>query len=296
MIKVPFSIVPPKALKKWSHNLEGLAERLKNFFPSLEINLKHSEVNIDARTYLSTILVSSIINFILFSVIISVLLSVAGVGKSYLYGPAIAIIFTLFAFIQQVMYPRLIVARRVRSIERNLLGALQNVLIQVNSGIPLFDVLVNVSAGNYGEISEEFKKSVKKITAGLNEIEVLEEIASKNPSVYFRRAIWQIVNGMKAGSDISSVLKQTIESLSEEQITKIQRYGSQLNPLAMFYMLIAVILPSLGITFLIIISSFISLSGTLTQIIFWGLYGFVMFFQIMFLGVIKSRRPNLLGE
>lgn len=296
MNKIPFSLLPPRALKKLSDNLEGIAERLKKFFPDLETNLKHSESDLDARSYLSIVLAAGIVNFIFFTLLISIILLTGRIENFYLYAPIIAIFFTLFAFIQQVIYPRLIVARRVRSIEKNLLSALQNILVQVNSGIPLFDVLVNVSTGNYGEISEELKKSVRKITAGLDELEVLEEIAIKNPSVYFRRAIWQIVNGMKSGSDISSVLKQTIDSLSEEQITKIQRYGSQLNPLAMFYMLIAVILPSLGITFLIVISSFISLSEVMTKIIFWALYGIVVFFQVMFLGVIKSRRPNLLGE
>ena len=64
----------------------------------------------------------------------------------------------------------------------------------------------------------------------------------------------------------------------------------------MFYMLVAVIAPSLGMTFLIMLSSFIALSPEYTKIVFYGLYVAVIFFQIMFMGMIKSRRPNLLGE
>lgn len=99
---------------------------------------------------------------------------------------------------------------------------------------------------------------------------------------------------MKSGSDVSIVIRQVIASLSEEQLVQIQRYGGQLNPLAMFYMLVTVILPSLGITFLIVISSFVASSEFITKLIFWGLYGFVFFFQIMFIGIIKTRRPTLL--
>jgi len=185
--------------------------------------------------------------------------------------------------------------KRVKSIERNLLPALQNVLIQFNSGVPFFDILVNISKENYGEISEEFTRAVKEINAGNPPIEVLEEVAAINPSLFFRRAIWQLVNGLKAGSEMSSVLTEIISSLSEQQVLQIQKYGSQLNPLAMFYMLVVVIIPALGITFLIIISSFISLSEAATKFAFWGLYGFVFFFQIMFLGMIKTKRPNLLN-
>jgi len=145
-------------------------------------------------------------------------------------------------------------------------------------------------------MSTEFSTVVKEINAGKPQVEALEEIAVENPSLFFRRSIWQLVNGMKAGSDMSGVIKEIINSLSEEQVLQIQRYGGQLNPLAMFYMLVAVIAPTLGMTFLIIISSFIALGETITKIVFWGLFGFVCFFQIMFLGIIKSRRPNLLGE
>ena len=169
-------------------------------------------------------------------------------------------------------------------------------MVQLNSGVPLFNILINISGENYGEVSKEFSKVVKKISSGISQIDVLDEMASKNPSLYFRRAIWQLVNGMKTGSDTAIVVKQIIKALSEEQLIQIQHYGGQLNPLAMFYMLITVILPSLGMTFLIIISSFIATSEIITKLIFWGLYGFVFFFQIMFIGIIKTKRPTLLGK
>jgi len=61
-------------------------------------------------------------------------------------------------------------------------------------------------------------------------------------------------------------------------------------------MLVAVIVPSLSMTFLIIISSFVALTDFALKMVFWGLFAIVFFFQLMFLGIIKSRRPNLLGE
>ncbi|MBW2983801.1 type II secretion system F family protein [Candidatus Woesearchaeota archaeon] len=176
------------------------------------------------------------------------------------------------------------------------MAALQNILVQLNSGVPLFDILVNISKGDYGEISKEFSRAVKEINAGSSQVHTLEEMAATNPSLFFRRAVWQLVNGMKSGADMSRVINETINLLSEEQVLQIQRYGSQLNPLAMFYMLLVVIMPSLGTTFLIILSSFVSMPGKITKMIFWGLYAVIIFFQLMFMGVIKSKRPNLLGE
>ncbi len=262
MFKIPYSLLPIKVLKKGSSIFLGIGRSLEKNFPFLKLHLKQAEVDFSVKEYLSMCFLSGII---------------------------------FFVFLQQLTYPKIYSNKRIKDIEKNLLAALQNMLIQLNSGVPIFDILVNLSKGNYGEISREFQNVVKKINAGKPQIETLEEMATLNPSLFFRRAIWHLVNGMKAGADMSDVIKEMVNLLAEEQILQIQRYGSQLNPLAMFYMLIVVIAPSLGMTFLIIISSFISLSETATKLVFYGLFGIVIFFQIMFMGMIKAKRPNLLG-
>lgn len=296
MLKLPLSILPVKNLRKISYLFLGVGETIRPMFPFLKKNLEQAEIEFDVREYLTMCVVASALFFLFIGTIITFGLYVFGVEKYHSLGPVIAFVFTIFVLFQQTLYPKLIANRRIKNIERNLLSALQNMLVQLNSGIPLFQIIVNISRSDYGEISREFAKAVREINAGKSQIEVLDEIAAKNPSLFFRRAIWQLVNGMKAGSDISTVIKSSIDALSEEQLLQIRRYGGQLSPLAMFYMLIAVIMPALGITFIIVLSSFIAPSESLIKMIFFGLYGFIVFFQIMFLGLIKSRRPNLLGE
>ena len=58
----------------------------------------------------------------------------------------------------------------------------------------------------------------------------------------------------------------------------------------------AVIMPTLGITFLIIIISFIQIEESLVKLLFYSLLGFVVFFQTMFSGIVKTKRPTLLGD
>ena len=293
-IKIPFSLLPFDMLVKISGVFLGLGKKIENNFPSLKVNIEQSEIKINAGEYVSLCIISSIVFFVFINIIFSILLFLIKIENFVLLSIGVSIPITIFIFIQQVLYPKLAGNKKIRNIERNLLPALQNILVQLNSGVPLFSVLVSISNEDYGEVSKQFAVAVKKINAGISQIEVLDQIATMNPSLYFRRAIWQLVNGMKSGADISIVIKQIIASLSEEQLIQIQKYGGQLNPLAMFYMLVTVILPSLGITFLIVISSFVSSSEFITKLIFWGLYGFVFFFQIMFIGIIKTRRPTLL--
>jgi flagellar protein FlaJ len=296
MFKLPYSLLPVKKLRELSSSFLGVGEFLQNFFPFLKTNLKQAEIDISIKEYLGICFLSSLIFFFFIGFLLVLVLALAGVERLFSFSLITSILITILVFLQQIAYPKVYVNRRIKGIERNLMGALQNILIQLNSGVPLFDILVNISKGDYGEISKEFSTVVKEINAGRPQIETLEELAATNPSLFFRRAIWQLVNGMKSGADMSNVINEIIDLLSQEQVLQIQRYGSQLNPLAMFYMLMVVIAPSLGTTFLIILSSFISMPSTTAKMIFWGLYGMIIFFQLMFMGVIKSRRPNLLGE
>lgn len=296
IFKIPYSLVPFNTLKVISIMLGGIARFIEPAFPFLDLNLKQADIKFSAREYLAMCISASLIFFLSFFAFGILFLYLAGSLGSILLLVTILVFFTLFVFFQQIYYPVFIVNKRIKSIENNLLPALQDFLVQLNSGIPLFNILVNISSHDYGELSNEFKKVVREINAGIPQVQALDEIASRNPSLYFRRALWQIVNGMKAGSDMAGVISEVIRALSEEQLIQIQRYGSQLNPLAMFYMLVAIIIPSLATTFITIMSSFITLSATTTKLVFWGLFGVVIFFQIMFLGMIKTRRPNLLSE
>ena len=297
MIRLPYSFLPPPFLEKSSHKIIGVAKKVSKFYPNLKTDIRHAEWKIDADQYLAMCIISNIFLFVfLFLIVSSTIYKLFPEQNFVIFALIAALLITLFAFLQQFIYPKIIAARRVRGIERNLMSALQNMVVQMNSGVPLFDSIQNIANSNYGALALEFKKAVRMINSGEDFETALEKIAENNPSLYFRRSIWQILNGLKAGGDITRVIEGIINYIAEEQILQIQKYGSQLNPIAMFYMLVAVIMPSLGITFIIVLSSFISIPPGLIQLIFWMLFAMVFFFQIMFLGLIKSKRPNLLSD
>jgi pilus assembly protein TadC len=290
--KIPFTISNIKKLKKRAKFFSQKV-KIKKKTP-LAKSLKQADMEITREEYIGIALKSWIISFFVLLVIFTTILAVLKVRLFWLLSLGGSILFSGFVFFSQIVYPRIFVSRRQKNIEKNLIPALQDILIQVNSGIPLFSVLVNISDADYGELSSEVKKAVRKMNAGEPETEVLDELGKRNPSTFFRRAIWQISNGMKAGSDMSIVIKDSIKSLNEEQLIQIQNYGNKLNPLVVFYMLISVIIPALSITFLTILTSMIGIGKTTTTLMFIGLFVFVIFVQIMFLGMIKSRRPSLL--
>ena len=266
-------------------------------FPTFSLTLKQARWDISPKKYFTLCFISNFFNSLFaFLLVIMAFTKSDSEANPYVVAFIFAVILMFFLFVQQLGYPKMIIKKRINNIERNVLPALQNLTVQLGSGVPLFDIIVNIAASDYGEVSSEFMMVVKKINGGMHQVEAFEKMAIENPSSLFRSAIWQMVNGMKSGAELNDVLKGIMVSLAEEEILQIEQYGAVLSPLTMFYMIAAVILPALGVNFLIVIISFMDIGIPATKTVFFSVYGFILFFQVMFLSIIKSKRPSLLME
>ncbi len=298
MSKVRIPLLGSPFFRNTSKAFIGVGSVLIHMFPYMKDAVEQSgireEYDINPREYLAfCFFVSAMMSSGLAALLAAVLSS--GGAKEPLLGAGLGLAVGAAMFLYLVIYPKSIVNKRVNQIERNLLFSLRTLLIQIRSGVPIFNAMASVAMGNYGAIADEFKLVVEKVNAGRPVVDVLEEMAVRNPSLYFRRALWQLVTSLKSGSDVGKNLEDVIKSLSKEQLVEIGRYKSILNPLSMMYMMVAVIAPSLGITMLIILSFFPGMEKLSDKNIFWGLLVGVVFMQFVFLGLIKSKRPNLIG-
>lgn len=292
--KIPFTFSNIEKLKKNSRPFTRFFRKKDNTKSKLLTYLENSSIEISKEEYLGICIRSALYTFFIASLFLITLIILLKLTNFIVMAILASILISIFIFITQVNYPRAYDARKERDIEKNLIPVLQDMLVQLNSGIPTFNILVNISEADYGPLSSEFKKAVRQINAGIPQIEVLEKLSERNNSPFLRRTLWQISNGMRAGSDISIIIKESIKSLNEEQLIQIQNYGNKLNPLIMFYMLISVIIPALSITFLTIISSLVNLPGSITRLMFIGLFTGAVIIQTIFLGIIRSIRPSLL--
>jgi len=292
-MKIPFCPLPIERAKVVAKKLYGLTGFLNKTSPGLETLLEQAGLDIDKRDYLGIAMFSAIfVSSILFLLLSIITITLIDIFKGFIISLSISAVIFFVIILYLKKYPKLLLRKRVANIERNLLYAIRHIYVQVRAGVPLFETFVSVSNGSYGSISDEFGYLVKEINAGKPIEKALEEMTLKNPSVYFRRIIWQLSNGVKAGADVSVVIKSVIDNISAEQRIAIRKYGSKLNPLTLVYMMVAVILPAMGITFMIVLSTFSGLS--ISETMFWMILAFLVLFQFMFLGIIKSKRPNLL--
>ena len=300
-MRVPLLPFKTETALNFARKFFGVSKEMAKFFPSLSYELKQAKVNLNPRDYVALAIFTALFWFalLIFLTIFLGILSnplnpLAAFTPTYLVmmlSLDVGVAFVVFYYI--ILYPKMILIKKIRLLERDLLYALRHLLIQVRSGVTLFNALVSVAAGDYGLVSEEFEEAVREINAGVSEIEALENMSWRNPSLYFRRVIWQLVNGMRAGSDIAVTLREIVNGLAIDQRIEIRRYGAQLNPMALMYLMTAVIIPTLGITFLIILSSFFGLSFLPMDILLYLILGFLIIFQFMFIGLIKIRRPSM---
>jgi len=166
-------------------------------------------------------------------------------------------------------------------------------LVQIKSGISLFDSMNTLAKGDFGALSTEFRITVDEIETGTLQDEALDRMAARNPSQYLRKALWQISNGLKAGGDVQQVIAESVSTMMREQRIGITKFGSSLKLLSLMYMMIGVIMPAMGLTFLIVIGSFPRVP--MNEMIFWMLLGTSAVMQFMYIGIIKSKRPNLMS-
>jgi len=284
---VPMSLLPSKLLLNLAGHIEGMGEVMSSLLPTLKLELMQAEVEIPPRRYAAVSLISGTFNFLLVSAIVIVMGYVTG-RDVILFGIIAGALVGFSSFLTTLFYPAVVARRRTRDLEGNLIPALRQLLINIKSGVPLFQAMTSVSVG-YGSVSKEFARMVDEINAGVPQSDVLDNASQRNPSFRFRRVLWQISNALKVGSDVGDAIGSMIEELTKERISEIQKYGQELNPWVMIYMVLAVVLPSLGITMLIIIMSFMNI--LVPKSVFPAVFIFLLLFQLFFISFVKSRRP-----
>lgn len=290
--KIPLTFSDVDVLKKRSRFVSSRLRYKKE--SKLGMLLKNAGISLTREEYLGICIRSFMLSFLFLFFVSTTIFFIMDLKFFYFFAFLFSLIFSFFVFFSQTVYPSVYTSRKQREIEKNLISALEDIHVQLNSGVSLFNIMVNISDSDYGELSQEFKKVVRRINAGEPESDVLNDIGKNNPSLFFRRTLWQISNGLNSGSDMAIVIKESIKSLNEEQMIQIQNYGNKLNPLIMFYMIASVIMPSLSVAFLTIIASMVGLSADITKIIFYSIFVIVGLIQFMFLGIIKSKRPSLI--
>lgn len=268
--------------------LNTLLQRTSKLFPSLKVKLKQAGMEDKPEDFIKKTFLSAFYMTTGLAVLLFLVLAKLDLFK----GAVLLLIPILFVmmFFYMIKLPDLKISKKEKEISKEIVFAGRFLIIELESGVPLYNAMLNISK-NYPIIGRYFKEITDKIDFGTSMEDALNEAAEFIPSNDFRKILWQIINSIRTGSNVAKSLYSVVEQITKDQITEVNKYGKKLNPLAMFYMIIAVILPSLGMTMLIILSSFVHFQLSLTILL--SLAFFLGFVQFMFISIVKFSRPAI---
>jgi pilus assembly protein TadC len=199
----------------------------------------------------------------------------------------VGFVFAFFYFMRQV---DLKIEKTKDAINREIIYAGRFLIIEIQSGVPIYDAFNNIQR-NYETVGKYFGDIVREVDFGTSLEDALDNAIEMSPSPQLRKILWQVLNSLRTGADVQQSLDSVLSQIVREQQIEMKEYGRQLNPMAMFYMMIAIIVPSLGTTMLVVLATFVGFSLPLSVLmIIVGLVGFI---QFMFLAFIKSSRPPM---
>lgn len=293
MARIGLILIPMSLAEKMEPRFRGLAMRLGSLYPGLRYDLTNAGLAVEPDTYAFASGLSALIwGFmgLLFAVLAVKVRAVS--GPLMIIGPVLGLLITwLLFFFLHLYYPRLLARSVAAKIDRGLLFATRDMLIQVSSGIPLFQVLANVADGDYGQMSAEMKKAVNEVRSGASLSSALENMALRSQSKYLKKTVWQLITAMRSGANLTSALKGIIKLLVDAQMRSVKAYNAELNFIVLIYLMVAAVLPTVGTTVLVIFSVFGVLGVTpeiYTMLVLGG-----MAMQCMIIGYVYMRRPRL---
>ncbi|MBT4539852.1 hypothetical protein HOC32_06195, partial [Candidatus Woesearchaeota archaeon] len=148
MFVIPFSLLPPPLLRRFSNLFMKYGDAMSKIFPYLQLELDRAGFIVQSRKYISQCMTASSFMLIFLSVAFS--LFFAKVSEFY-FGIILAVVVSALIFFMQLNYPKIASSRRIRKLDSDLLASLQAIMIQLNSGISLFESLVILSNQEFGE-------------------------------------------------------------------------------------------------------------------------------------------------
>lgn len=182
------------------------------------------------------------------------------------------------------------IAKKAREIDKTVLFAGRFLLIKLSSGSPLINSVEEASK-SYGHASEYFKEIIREIELGTTIEGAFEKTTEYCPSKDLKKILFQITNALKIGIDVTQFLESILDEIADEQLMEIMKYGKKLSSLTMFYMLLAIILPSLGMTLFVVVASLISVNIDL--MVFSIIILALAFIQFIFISLFRGARPNM---
>ncbi len=263
--------------------LENFIRKLVKQDVSLKYKLKRADSKLSSFQYVYQTLSMTIFSFIGIAVILF-LISKKDLNK-FIIMFSVLILSTplIYKFWYNVILVQ--INKLGREIENDLLFILEYLLVSLESGLPIGNAIENLSKINRPG-AHFFKRIYTEFKTGKSFKESLAEGVDFAPSKSVKQLIKKIKDSTEVGVDLEGVLVNFIKESSDQKLLAIKSFSKKLNPIIMMYLLLGIVLPSLGVTFFILAASLLEMTPSMLRIvlvfIFLGMFAFQYFAYSIF--------------
>jgi archaeal flagellar protein FlaJ len=292
-MKIPLMLISMEAAPSLGTRFRGLGIRLSSLYPGLKYDLRNATIDVGVENFCVAAFVSALIWATISAIFIVLVTNIREFPVAIrILGPILAFMVMLVFFtILHLSYPKVIAKNIADKIDRDLTFAARDMLIQISSGIPLYTVLRNISESEYGQVSKEFTKVINEIRGGQSVVNALENMALRSQSQYLKKTAWQLITAVRAGANLSSALKGIVKLLVDYQFSLNKSYNAELNFIVLIYLLVSAVVPTVGVTVLVIFSVFGILG--VTPELFAAIVSGSFIIQLGIIGYVYVKRPNM---
>jgi len=291
--RIPLMFFSLSQAQSMGQRFHGIGVRIISFYPNVRYDLKNIGVDFPAEHYCSAAFLSALIWALLVLSFLGIFLSAIPtiplplkVALPLLVGFLALLISSIF----YLFYPKMMGKSIGATIDRELIFAMRDMLIQISSGIPLFTVIENLSTANYGYVSMEFKRVATNVKGGSSLLHELELMAIRTQSEYLKKISWQLVTAIRSGANLTSTLKSVVKVLVDYQFSISKSFNAELNFIILIFMLVSAVLPTIGTTVLVIFSVF-GMFGISSEVLF-AVVAVSFFVQAGIVAYVYTKRPN----
>ncbi|MBU1120769.1 MAG: type II secretion system F family protein [archaeon] len=203
-------------------------------------NMKYSGRQFIAITTAATV-ITFIISILFFSIIFSVLKMnlIAKILLVIILSLVVALICIVICF----LIPRRKAQARGDNISRELPFALRHMATELKAGIGLYRTIQTIAAADYGELSEEFARTITEIEEGTDTKLALRHFALRTQSKALRNALIHVIRALKTGGNLSEIMNDIAEEVSFELRMKIRDFSEKMNFFGVIYIYMAIVIP-----------------------------------------------------
>jgi len=184
------------------------------------------------------------------------------------------------------------ITKEARDQEGDLLFISEYFLVMLESGLPLGNAIERLSkldrpGGKF------FRRVFAEVRSGKDLETALDDASRYAASESLKTLLKRLRDSLQIGVDLRDVLKNFIEEASQKKLVEIRKYSRKLNPIVMMYLLLGIVVPSLGMTFFILAATLLDISGDALRVILIFLFLIMFGFQYFAYSVFKFTRTSI---